>query len=118
MYTAGECNYGGRVTDDKNRRTLVCILQRFYQSNFMSPDCKITPSGAYVVPPDGTHANYLEFIDGLPLVAPPEVFGLHDNATLTKDMNDTNRMLDAILDAEGRSHSPSNTPSYTPYQPF
>jgi len=37
----------------------------------------------------------------LPLVAAPEVFGMHDNATLTRDQNDTNNLLQSILDAEG-----------------
>jgi dynein heavy chain len=101
MYTAGECNYGGRVTDDKDRRTLMCILNRFYRTEFLKEHHDISPSGMFHCPEDGSRQNFIDFIDKLPLVAAPEVFGLHDNATLTKDQNDTNALLNSILDTEG-----------------
>jgi dynein heavy chain len=100
-YTAGECNYGGRVTDDKDRRTLACILNRVYQPAFLDLHHDVSPSGLFKCPPDGSRESFIEFIDSFPLVAAPEVFGLHENATLTKDQNDTNALLTSVMDAEG-----------------
>jgi dynein heavy chain len=36
-YLTGECNYGGRVTDDHDRRTLNTILKDFY-----NPSCLVS----------------------------------------------------------------------------
>lgn len=36
----------------------------------------------YVIPPEGELEDYLEFIEGLPLVNSPDVFGLHPNAEI------------------------------------
>lgn len=36
----------------------------------------------YVIPPEGNRDDYLKFIEELPLVNTPEVFGLHANAEI------------------------------------
>eukprot|EP00967_Tisochrysis_lutea_P046303 scaffold56242_cov22-Tisochrysis_lutea.AAC.3 len=35
QYAVGECNYGGRVTDDKDRRLLTTILSRIYRPELL-----------------------------------------------------------------------------------
>jgi hypothetical protein len=47
-YVTGECNYGGRVTDDKDRLLLNTILNNCYNPGIISPDTpyKLSASGA------------------------------------------------------------------------
>jgi dynein heavy chain, axonemal len=98
-YTAGECNYGGRVTDDKDRRTLNCLLERVYCEASLHEGAALTASGNYCIPPDGngTRDSYINYIDSLPLVAAPEAFGLHENANISRAQQDTQALFTKVL---------------------
>lgn len=52
-YLTGECNYGGRVTDDHDRRTLVTILAAYYCDEINKDDFSFSESGMFRAPPDG-----------------------------------------------------------------
>ena len=46
-YTAGHINYGGRVTDDQDRRTIMTILDDFYFDGVLSENHLYSASGVY-----------------------------------------------------------------------
>ena len=97
-YLIGECNYGGRVTDDKDRRFLLCALSDFYNELVYKDGYKFSPSGIYKAP-DGEPdiETIMDHILAMPLTQAPEIFGLHANADITKDQQDTNYFCDIIL---------------------
>ena len=100
QYCTGECNYGGRVTDDKDRRALHVILERCYSPNMLQTGFSMSPSGAYKVPDYSvcsSHGDFIEHIEQFPLVADPEIFGMHENATITKDNTETSALFASIL---------------------
>ncbi|CAL8264232.1 unnamed protein product [Arctogadus glacialis] len=97
-YLTGECNYGGRVTDDKDRRLLVSLLSIFYSWEVISqPGYRLCEGELYYVPPHGPHQTYVDYIRNLPISTDPCVFGLHGNADITKDNQETNQLLDGVL---------------------
>ena len=102
-YLAGECNYGGRVTDDKDRRCILNILMDFYNPGILDDNYKFSPSGKYYAPENGTLENMCDYVRTLPYNEGPEVFGLHDNANISCAISETNALLQTALSLQPRA---------------
>jgi len=98
-YLTAECNYGGRVTDDKDRRTLTTAVANIYCSEILVDDFPLTASGKYRVPVDAlsSHESTMDYVRDWPLVPLPEVFGLNPNADITKDLGEVSLTLTTVL---------------------
>nr|XP_021152153.1 dynein heavy chain 1, axonemal [Columba livia] len=103
-YTAGEINYGGRVTDDWDRRCIMSILEDFYKPEVLTPDFAYSESGVYKqISTSSDLDGYLQYIRGLPLNDSPELFGLHDNADITFAQNETFALLGTITQLQPKT---------------
>ena len=63
----------------------VCSLLRVVWFDFV----RFSDSGTYYAPTKGDYESYVDYIRDLPLIPHPEVFGLHENADITKDQKET-----------------------------
>ncbi|XP_070695267.1 dynein axonemal heavy chain 12 [Pempheris klunzingeri] len=101
-YLTGECNYGGRVTDDWDRRLLMTILADFYcRDVIVNHHYRLSSSGHYYVPSGRTYDSYIVFIKALPVSQQPEVFGMHENVDISKDLQQTKLLFDSLLLTQG-----------------
>ena len=101
---AGFINYGGRVTDDKDLRTIEVIMRVFYNPKILTDDYKFSESGLYYsfkFDPDNAYESYREYIRSLPINPEPEAFGMHDNANITCDQNEVYAMFRTITSLGG-----------------
>jgi dynein heavy chain len=96
-YLIGECNYGGRVTDDRDRRCIRNILDTYLTENVLDNSYKFSESGKYYAPEEGPLEKYIEYLKTLPINALPEVFGMHANADISKDQNESFSLLSSLL---------------------
>jgi len=102
-YVTGQINYGGRVTDDNDRRLLMSILRRYYVPSILDDSYAFTPSGTYRAPPEGDHASYVSYIKSLPAMEAPEVFGMHANANISFQLQETRKVVDTVLSMQPRA---------------
>eukprot|EP00919_Chromeraceae_sp_WS-2016_P069052 GHVR01163547.1.p2 GENE.GHVR01163547.1~~GHVR01163547.1.p2 ORF type:complete len:103 (-),score=9.53 GHVR01163547.1:3361-3669(-) len=87
-YLTAECNYGGRVTDDKDRRLITTLLNDYFNEKILiDPKYSFSPDEKFRVPKLNEHQEYIDHIQALPQLIHPNVFGFHANADITKDIN-------------------------------
>jgi dynein heavy chain len=67
-YLTAECNYGGRVTDDKDRLLIKILLEDYYCSETVNDDNYNYGFPEYKIPYFETRDEYLEHIRLLPML--------------------------------------------------
>lgn len=80
----------------------MTVLQTYYTPTMLEPGHALSPSGVYQSLDLANHKAYLDYIASLPIIASPDVFGLHDNADISKDLKETNLLLDSLLLTQSR----------------
>ncbi|CAK9804539.1 Dynein axonemal heavy chain 1 [Anthophora plagiata] len=103
IYTAGHINYGGRITDDWDRRCVLTILQDFYKPAILSSTYKFDETGHYYQLEDtATFEEYIEYIKTFPLNDDPTLFGMHANADISFAQTETYSCLNTLLTLQPR----------------
>ena len=100
IYLTADCIYGGRVTDDWDRRALYALLDDLYNEDVItSEEYKINNVNAFpIVYHENYEPYYTQFNDTLTDEETPEVLGLHKNTLIRKQIDEGNMVI-ASLDA-------------------
>ena len=111
-YLIGEAMYGGRVTDNYDRRVMNTYLneymgdfifdvnQRFY---FARSDYD------YEIPENGPFDNYVKAINEMPITYSPEIIGLHSNAEIDYFTQASKRIWEDMLKLQSSTGSSSSS---------
>uniref|UniRef100_K3WA67 Dynein heavy chain n=1 Tax=Globisporangium ultimum (strain ATCC 200006 / CBS 805.95 / DAOM BR144) TaxID=431595 RepID=K3WA67_GLOUD len=116
-FLTAEIYYGGRVTDEFDRRCLMANLQRFCSATALSPindTCTVCPidpvedeeasSGLFPLHddqfccPEFEHRTAMStFVDNLPSMDSPYVFGMHPNAHIYYKKQEAERLVGEVM---------------------
>lgn len=105
LFVIGHINYGGRVTDDQDRRCLLAILEKYVTPSILEEDYAFSDSGLYKCPSNSDTASveqWRKYVSTFPLTEKPEVFGMHDNANITFMSLEAEKVLTVVLSIQPR----------------
>ena len=115
-YLTGNVIFGGRVTDDWDRRCLLTMLDKFYCDNALDPSHSFTSDGAYKpIDPRYTQiSDLVQVVDSLPPTDRPSIFGMDIVADRASREDEALRLIDDVLMVEPRLTQAALTESRTP----
>uniref|UniRef100_A0A3P9NGZ4 Dynein axonemal heavy chain 8 n=1 Tax=Poecilia reticulata TaxID=8081 RepID=A0A3P9NGZ4_POERE len=97
-YMLAEVQYGGRVTDDYDKRLLKCFARVWFSKKMLDPSFVFYTG--YRIPVCETVEEYMIYIQSLPPLDAPEALGLHSNADITYQANTSAEVLDTITNIQ------------------
>lgn len=73
IYLTAECNYGGRVTDDKDRRLIITLMRDYYNQQVVDEERhNYGNTEEYVLGGQvDVYQDFIEYIEGLPDTGSP-----------------------------------------------
>lgn len=93
-YMLGEVQYGGRVTDDYDKRLLNTFAKVWFFERMFAESFEFFLG--YRIYRFKNKDEYLDPIDEMPEVDPPQAYGLHPNANITYETNKASEILNTI----------------------
>ncbi|KAH9641787.1 hypothetical protein HF086_003913 [Spodoptera exigua] len=102
-YMVSAVQYGGRVTDDYDTRLLVTFCKVLFSDQLFNDDFQFYKG--YGMLKFKNIPEYLEVMETMKTVDPPQVYGLHTNADITYQRNTTLELLDTILSIQPKEAS-------------
>lgn len=110
-YLIGEAMYGGRVTDDYDRRIMMTYLNEYMGDFIFDINQPFSFSKSeqfdYCIPELGPFDNYLKEISEMQLHSTysPEVIGLHSNAEIDYFTNASQKIWEDLIKLQSSSGS-------------
>jgi len=93
--------YGGRVTDDYDRRCLMTYLEEYMGDFLFDKNREFffskTEDFNYCLPKVFNYEGFQNAINDIPTINTPQVFGLHPNAEITYFTNSAKSLWDNML---------------------
>jgi len=97
-YMVSEIQYGGRITDDWDRRMMNTYAERYFNQAVLEPGYTLFPG--YSIPQGSDISVFRNAIEQLPFFDNPEIFGIHSNGDLVYRLQQTQEAFDAILETQ------------------
>jgi dynein heavy chain len=100
-YMICEVHYGGKITDDKDRDLFLTYGERWITPEVAKETFQFCEGYGIPQSDDKTQRQkFVEYIEKIPQIDNPEVFGLNGNADITYRTDETMNILSTILDIQ------------------
>jgi dynein heavy chain len=109
QYMVSEIQYGGKITDDFDRRLFNTYAERWLNPIIEKEEFTFNPDRMigelpdnfhYIVPLFQEQKEYYEYVSKFPEIDTPEVSGLHPNADLTYRLKEATTMFKILMETQ------------------